>query len=134
MKVRLLSLLEEKDELKLYEHAIEEINLQRPHVLSATEEALLAQASEVFDASSNTFGMLNNADLKFPTITDEKGNEVEITHGRYIQFLESEDRRVREDAFKGVYSKYGEFRNTFATTLSGQVKSHNFNASVRKYE
>ncbi len=124
----------EKDELKLYEHAIEEINLQRPHVLSATEEALLAQASEVFDASSNTFGMLNNADLKFPTITDEKGNEVEITHGRYIQFLESEDRRVRQAAFEGIYSKYGEFRNTFATTLSGQVKSHNFNASVRKYE
>ena len=102
---------------------LKKLILQRPHVLSATEEALLAQASEVFDASSNTFGMLNNADLKFPTITDEKGNEVEITHGRYIQFLESEDRRVRQAAFKGVYSKYGEFRNTFATTLSGQVKS-----------
>ena len=126
--------IEENAELALYKHAIEEINLQRPHVLSATEEALLAQASEVFDASSNTFGMLNNADLKFPTITDENGNEVEITHGRYIQFLESEDRSVRQAAFEGVYSKYGEFRNTFASTLSGQVKSHNFNASVRKYE
>ncbi|MDQ7860273.1 hypothetical protein RCO48_02070 [Peribacillus frigoritolerans] len=68
------------------------------------------------------FGMLNNADLKFPTIKDEEGNEVEITHGRYIRFLESEDRRVREEAFKGVYSKYGEFRNTFASTLSGEVK------------
>lgn len=122
------------EDLKLYEHAIEEINLQRPHVLSATEEALLAQASEVFDASSNTFGMLNNADLKFPTITDEEGNEVEITHGRYIRFLESEDRRVRQEAFAGVYSTYGEFRNTFASTLSGQVKSQNFTASVRKYE
>lgn len=94
----------------------------------------MAQASEVLDASGNTFGMLNNADLKFPTIKDEEGTEVEITHGRYIRFLESEDRRVREEAFKGVYSKYGEFRNTFASTLSGEVKNHNFNATVRKYD
>ena len=107
---KIAQFIEGKAELKLYKHAIEEINLQRPHVLSATEEALLAQASEVFDASSNTFGMLNNADLKFPSITDENGNEVEITHGRYIQFLESGDRRVRQDAFKAVYETYGEFR------------------------
>ncbi|QYF81837.1 oligoendopeptidase F [Brevibacterium sp. PAMC21349] len=126
--------LEEKEELKLYKHSLEEINLQRPHILSAEQEELLAQASEVLDASGNTFGMLNNADLKFPTIKDEEGNEVEITHGRYIRFLESEDRRVREEAFKGVYSKYGEFRNTFASTLSGEVKNHNFNATVRKYD
>lgn len=131
---KIAQFIEEKTELALYKHAIEEINLQRPHVLTATEEALLAQASEVFDASSNTFGMLNNADLKFPTIKDENGNEVEITHGRYIQFLESADRNVRKAAFEGMYSKYGEFRNTFASTLAGQVKSHNFNASVRKYE
>ncbi|MFJ5622413.1 oligoendopeptidase F [Peribacillus loiseleuriae] len=126
--------LNEKEELTLYAHALEQINLQRPHILSAEKEALLAQASEVFDASSNTFGMLNNADLVFPTIKDENGEEVEITHGRYIRFLESEDRRVREDAFKGVYETYGKFRNTFASTLAGQVKSDNFNASAHNYE
>ncbi len=126
--------LNEKEELRLYAHALEQINLQRPHILSAEKEALLAQASEVFDASSNTFGMLNNADLVFPTIKDENGEEVEITHGRYIRFLESEDRRVRENAFKGVYETYGKFRNTFASTLAGQVKSDNFNASVHNYE
>ncbi|KMY49099.1 oligoendopeptidase F [Peribacillus loiseleuriae] len=126
--------LNEKEELTLYAHALEQINLQRPHILSAEKEALLAQASEVFDASSNTFGMLNNADLVFPTIKDEHGEEVEITHGRYIRFLESEDRRVREDAFKGVYETYGKFRNTFASTLAGQVKSDNFNASAHNYE
>ncbi|MGE8079507.1 oligoendopeptidase F [Peribacillus loiseleuriae] len=126
--------LNEKEELTLYAHALEQINLQRPHILSAEKEALLAQASEIFDASSNTFGMLNNADLVFPTIKDENGEEVEITHGRYIRFLESEDRRVREDAFKGVYETYGKFRNTFASTLAGQVKSDNFNASTHNYE
>lgn len=126
--------LNEKEELKLYEHALEEINLQRPHVLTAEQEALLAEASEVMNASSNTFGMLNNADLEFPSIKDENGEEVEVTHGRYIRFLESADRRVREDAFKAVYGTYGKFTNTFSSTLSGQVKQDNFNAKVRHYQ
>lgn len=131
---KLKGFLQEKEELKLYEHALDEVNRQRPHVLSAEEEGLLAQASEVLGASSNTFGMLNNADLEFPSIKDENGDEVEITHGRYIRFLESEDRRVREEAFKAVYQTYGQFKNTFASTLSGTVKKDNFNARVRHYD
>lgn len=126
--------LTENPELKLYEHALEEINLQRPHVLSAEQEALLAEAGEVMNASSNTFGMLNNADLEFPSIKDENGNEVQVTHGRYTRFLESADQRVRHDAFKAVYDTYGQFKNTFASTLSGNVKKNNFSARIRKYE
>ncbi|KIL45698.1 oligoendopeptidase F [Jeotgalibacillus soli] len=131
---KIASFLKEKEELSLYKHALEEINLQRPNVLSAEQEALLAEASEIMGASGNTFSMLNNADLEFPTIKDENGEDVQITHGRYISFLESDDPRVREDAFKAVYKTYGNFRNTFASTLSGQVKYDNFSARVRHYE
>ncbi|MBN8199142.1 oligoendopeptidase F [Bacillus sp. NTK034] len=131
---KIAGFLEEKTELQLYKHSLEEINLQRPHVLSAEQESLLAQASEVLGASSNTFGMLNNADLEFPSIKDENGEEVEITHGRFIRFLESDEQRVRHDAFKAVYETYGKFRNTFASTLSGNVKKDNFNAKIRNYE
>jgi oligoendopeptidase F len=125
--------LNEKEELKLYEHSLEEINLQRPHVLPAEQEALLAEASEALGAAENTFGMLNNADLEFPSIKDENGVEVEVTHGRFSTFLESADPRVRRDAFKAVYETYGKFRNTFSSTLSGNVKKDNFYARVRKY-
>ncbi|WP_456271799.1 oligoendopeptidase F [Bacillus sp. AK031] len=131
---KLNSFLEDNEDLKLYKHALEEINKQRPHILSAEQEALLAQASEVLSASSNTFGMLNNADMEFPSIKDENGEEVEITHGRYIRFLESDDRRVREEAFKAVYKTYGKFQNTFSSTLSGTVKKDNFSAQVRNYD
>lgn len=126
--------LEENDELKLYKHSLEEILKQKPHVLTAEEEEIMAQASEVLSSSGNTFGMLNNADLKFPTIVDENGEEVEITHGRYIQFLESSDRRVRQEAFEAVYNTYDAYKNTFASTLSGAVKKDNFVARVRKYD
>ncbi|MGG1573332.1 oligoendopeptidase F [Fictibacillus sp. NRS-1165] len=126
--------VKEYKDLHLYQHALDEINRQRPHVLSKEEEALLADVSEVTASASTTFGMLNNADLKFPEIKDENGEEIEVTHGRYIRFLESSDRRVREGAFKAVYGTYDTFKNTFASTLAGTVKKDNFFARTRKFE
>ncbi|UAL53333.1 oligoendopeptidase F [Metabacillus dongyingensis] len=133
-EAKIKGFLNEKEELKVYGHTLDEINRQRPHVLSAEQEALLAQASDVLGSSSNTFGMLNNADLEFPSIKDEDGEEVEVTHGRYIRFLESEDRRVRQDAFKAVYNTYDKYKNTFASTLGGAIKKDNFYATVRNYQ
>ncbi|SFJ42104.1 oligoendopeptidase F [Thermoflavimicrobium dichotomicum] len=130
---KLKSFLEENPELKVYEYALQVINEKREHVLSPDEEALLAGASEIMDASRHTAGLLSNADLKFPTIIDEDGNEVELTQGRYIQFLRSHDRRVRKDAFLAMYGTYGQFVNTFASTLSATVKKHNYMAKIRKY-
>ncbi|TCS92183.1 oligoendopeptidase F [Hazenella coriacea] len=126
--------LQSDEKLKVYEHEFEKLNLKRPHVLSDKEESLLAQASEVMGASSNTFGMLNNADLKFPTIKDGDGDEVEVTHGRFINFMESPSREVRQSAFKAMYETYDKYRNTFASTLSGVVKKNNFTARVRNYK
>src|SRR5699024_9545046 len=68
------------------------------------------------------------------TIQNEKGEDVDLTHGRFIGFLESKDRRVRQQAFKAMYDTYGTLINTFASTLSGTVKKNNFNAKVRRYE
>lgn len=130
----LRAFLEQYEPLRLYAHALDEITRQRPHVLSAEEEALLAQAAEVMQSASNTFSALNNADLTFPAIVDENGEEVEVTHGRFIRFLESADRRVRRDAFYAVYQTYDKFQHTFANTLAGAVKKDNFFARVRRYE
>lgn len=126
--------VDENDDLKIYKHALAETNRQRPHILSEKEEAILAQVSEVTQASATTFGMLNNADLKFPKVKDENGEEIEITHGRYLRFLESGDQRVREDAFKAVFQTYGKYKNTLASTLAGTVKKNLFEARIRIYE
>lgn len=131
---KLRGFVEENKELQLYKHTLDEISRQRPHVLSEKEEALLAEASEPMSSSSNTFGMLNNADLTFPTIKNDQGDEVDLTHGRYIGFLESKDRSVREAAFKAMYGTYGKFKNTFSSTLTGNVKTDNFDAKVRNYD
>jgi oligoendopeptidase F len=117
-----------------YRFLLEEITRQKPHTLSASEEAILAQVSEISAAPAKIFGMLNNADIKFPMITDEKGEEIELTKGRYIQLMESKDRRVRKEAFEALYATYGKHRNTIAATLTSAVKRDVFYARVRKYQ
>ncbi|MGC4532689.1 oligoendopeptidase F [Enterococcus faecium] len=123
----------EEPKLEVYRHYIQQIVDNRAHVLSAEQESLLAGAGEIFDASSDTFAVLNNADLVFPTIEGENGEIVQLSHGVYGQLLESTDRRVREAAFKGLYSVYEQFRNTFASILGTHIKGHNFKAKVRNY-
>lgn len=126
--------LNDHKDLQLYKKTLDEIARQRAHILSEKEEVLLSEASEALQTPAQTFGMLNNADLTFPKIKDEHGNDVELTHGRYIHFLESQDRSVREAAFKAMHQTFGDFKNTFAATLTGNVKKDNFNAKVRQYD
>lgn len=119
--------------LKDYQQYLNDMTRNLPHVLSQEEELLLAQASEIFSASNKTFGLLNNADLEFPTIQDEEGNDVQLTHSLYGKLLESSDRRVRKDTFTGFYSVYNQFKNTMASILSTTIKTNNFQAKVRRY-
>ena len=130
----ILGYLAEEPKLSLYRHYVEQIIANRAHVLPEEQEALLAGAGEIFRGPSTTFSVLNNADLEFPVIEGEEGEKVQLSHGLYGQLLESTNRRVREEAFKGIYQVYRQFRNTFATTLSTNVKSHNFNAKIRQYD
>lgn len=124
---------EEEPKLEVYRHYVKQMVDNRAHILSADQEALLAGAGEIFGASSGTFAVLNNADLEFPTITGENGEKIQLSHGVYGQLLESTNREVREAAFKGLYSVYAQFRNTFASTLGTHIKGHNFKAKARQY-
>lgn len=116
-----------------YKRELREMLRQKPHILSKSEEALLAQVGNISQAPSTIFGMMNNADLKFPKVKNEQGEEVDLTHGRYIQFLESRNRDVRREAFKAMYDTYGKWRNTLAATLNANVTKNLFYAKTRKY-
>ncbi len=122
------------EKLQLYKKELDDINRMRPHTLSEKEEFILAECQDSLSTGSRTYSMLNNADLTFPAIKDEAGELVDVTHGRYIKFLQSKDRSVRKAAFEAVYNTYGNFKNTFASTLGGEIKAHNFKAKVRNYQ
>jgi oligoendopeptidase F len=120
--------------LQIYRHALDEILREREHVLPAPMEALLAQASEIGDAPERIFGMLNNADLKLPTVHDDQGQEVQLTQGTYVpRFLESRNREVRREAFAAMLGTYQGMRNTLAATLAANVKRDLFYARARHY-
>jgi len=116
-----------------YRHTLEDMLRQKPHVLSKELEAVLAQAGVMAQAPNTIFGMINNADMKFPKIRNDKGEEVELTHGPYIQFLESRNRDVRKSAFEAMYAPYRKQQNTLAATLSANVSKNIFYARVRKF-
>ena len=123
----------EEEGLRVYDFYLSNILRRKPHILSAEIEELLADAGEMATSPDNIFSKFNNADIKFPEIKDDKGNMVRITHGRFIRFLESSDRRVREEAFKGVYEVYEGFKNTLAATFSSNVKQELFFSGARNY-
>ncbi|HEX2947484.1 MAG TPA: oligoendopeptidase F [Clostridia bacterium] len=126
--------LDEVEGFSIYRQYISEILRQKQHILSHREEELLARSAEVAEAPSDIFTMFNNADIKFGSIKDENGEEMEVTKGRYSRFLESHDRRVRADAFHTLYGSYTAMGNTLASMLNNEIKKDKFYASVRKYD
>lgn len=129
----IINALESVSGLKIYQHYIEDILRSKEHILPAEQEEILARTNEMAQAPDNIFAMLNNADLKFDDIKDEKGNIVPLTHGKYISYLESPDRNVRKQAFESCYKAYFKQKNTLAAIYNASVKKDVFFSKIRKY-
>jgi len=127
------SYIAENEGLSVYAHYIGDLFRQRGHILSDREEEILALAGEPLNSADDIYTMLTCADMKFPDIKDESGNDAELSEGRYIRYLENPDRGVRERAFNGMYGTYAGFRNTIAASLSASIKKDKFLSGVRKY-
>ena len=130
---KILGYLDTTDGLEVYSFLIKDTLRQKAHVLSAAEENILAQMSEVTGATNDIFTMLNNADIKFAEITDEDGDEVRVTHGNYIRFMESHNRQVREDAYNAMYDSYKGLINTIASAYNYNTKNDVISSRIRKY-
>ncbi len=130
---RLATFFDSEPGLTIYRHFLDNLRRLRDHVLPPEQERLLAMAGEVTRGPYTIFSMFNNADIRFPSIRNEKGEEVEVTKGRYQQLMESPDRRVRHDAYHAFYGTYVNWLNTLAATLSTAVKKNLFYARVRRY-
>ena len=119
--------------LERYRVYLEEVCRLKEHVLSQTEEKLMASSSLMQDTPYSIFGMLNNADLKFEDAIDSKGNKHTLTTGTFIHMLEQEDEVLRESAYRNFYAGYGSMIHTLAACLNGQTNQLKFNSTARKY-
>ena len=126
--------LAEEPKLQPYTHFFDKLLQNKDHVLSQREEELLAGAGEIFGAASETFAILDNADIVFPFVKDEDGNEVQLSHGVYMRLVESKNREVRRGAYEALYATYEQYQHTYAKTLQTNVKVQNYRAKVRNYK
>ena len=122
------------DKLSFYKKYINDILREKPHTLTEKEEEILAAVSDLSGVAENVYDMLSYADLEFPEIENEEGKKVKLTNSNFSLFLKSKNRKVRKDAFEAVYSTYDKYKNTFASTLYGGIKSEIFYAKMRKHK
>ena len=125
--------LEKDARLKPYARDIKETLEKKKHTLSKEEENILANYSEIFSAPENTFDILTNAEFKFGTLTNEKGEEVELTDSTYTLYMKNKNQDVRKQAFNLMYTKYSEFINTITEMYIANVKAKSTTAKIRKY-
>jgi oligoendopeptidase F len=123
----------EEPGLKYFEEDLYDSFRYKAHVLSKDQESVLSQLGEALSVPSATFGMINNADIKFGEVTDEKGEKIELTRGMYSKLIEDEDRERRREAYKAYYKPYVEAKNTIASTLSAAIKNNVTLARIRNY-
>ncbi len=129
----LVKMLNADGELKIYKHFFDDLIRTKAHTLQKELEEILAQSNEINQIPYNAFSMFTNADMKFPVIKDEEGNDYEISHGRYYAAMYSHNRDFRERAFRNYYKQYKSYANTFSVLFNGNLKANIFVSKVRKY-
>ena len=130
---RIKQFMQAEGKLTKYKRVLEVIYRNKPHTLTAEQEEILANAGELITTPSTIFEMFNSADVKFADIIGEDGQPAAVTHGRFISYMESNNRDVRKAAFESVYSAYGSMKNTLAATYAANVKASMFYAKAKKF-
>lgn len=120
--------------LKDYQFHLEKILRLKDHTLSSENERLIALAGNALQATHKAFSAINDADFKFGTAANEKGEEKEITHGSYALFIRSHDRTLRKNAFTRYHTQFMNYENSLCELLQGQVQSHLFIAKAKNYD
>ncbi len=119
--------------LAFYRRSLLELLRDKPHTLSEAEEKLIGTLGDVLGTPDELFSTLNDTDLEFGKVKNEKGEMIPLSHGSWHRFMENPDRTVRKNAFLKLYKQYDQHRNTFAAALDGTTKRHVTMAKIRHY-
>jgi oligoendopeptidase F len=125
--------IKEEKELEVYLHYLSDIVRTKDHTLSDEKEELLAHAEPALRVSYETFSLLNNADIEFPSFEYPGRGTVEISHSGYYAAMYSVDREYRQKYYKNFYIPYIAHRNTLSSLFNGNLRGAIFNARARNY-
>lgn len=130
---KIKSLLEEKEELKVYDHYFEDLFRSKDHVLSEDQEKIIASFSKLRENPVTTYMIFSNADMKFPSV-EKDGEEVSLSDANFTLLEEDKDRDFRRRVYETYYGVYKQFENTAASLLDGEITSHNIVSKLRGYD
>ena len=125
--------INELPDLEVYRFMLEEIIRKKDHLLNKDQEFVLASLHEMLNSSDEIFSALNDVDMNFGEIVDQDGNAMPLTHATYIQFMQSQDRNIRKDAYSKLYDEYKKLNTTISTMYSFNVKSDVITSKLRNY-
>jgi len=123
----------EDPRLATYEHVLDNILRTKAHTRSLEVEEVLAGAALLRAAPQQTYGFLTNADIKWPTIKGEDGEDAKAIPGLFYTFMSSQDRRIRKDAALALFGTYDTYGNTYSGTYGGLVQKDVWMAKTRRY-
>ena len=124
---------QEEPKLERYRRYLTRARLEKDHILSPAEEALLAGAAEVGNAPGNIYNTLLDADMTFPDVTGQDGQSHTLTSGTFIPLMERSDRTLRSNTFSAYYRVYRGLENTLAASYNGEVRKNLFFSTAQKY-
>lgn len=130
---KIAGFMKQEKGLKLYGQRLNDLLRMKPHTLSKEEEQILAFSNPLSDVYMETYRMYTNADMKFPTIKDEKGQDIELSHARYYSTMMSLDRNFRERGYKAFFQPFINMANTITTLYNGSLKYKIYMSKSRKY-
>ena len=126
--------IKDNEDLNVYEHFFEDIFKNREYILSDKEESILAASNQPLSVFDDVYSIYTNSEMKMPYVTDDKGDKIQLSYGRYNILRESKNKEVRKEAFMGMHNTYADSKNTLANVLGGRIKADNFNAQVRGFK
>ena len=121
-------------EFKDYKIYIEKLLHFKKYILSEKEERILSLQMQPAQTPYNAFSVLSNVDMNktFGTV-NVCGEERPLTETTWSVFMENQDRKVREEAYKKFYKKFEEHQNTIAALYAGNVNQDVFLMRARGY-
>lgn len=131
---KLKQFINEEENLQTYEKVLNDIIEEKPHTLSPDLEELLAQFSEVLDAPYMIYERTKQADIKFPSFVDDKGNLLPLSEALYEDRYEiSPNTAIRRNAYEAYVETLDKYKHTTAAVYATEITKQIQLAKIRKF-
>jgi oligoendopeptidase F len=118
-----------------YRFPITETFRMQRHVLDEKGERLLAFAGPFNGTPSQTYTMMADADVHFPSVELSSGEKVQATHANYTSGLHTLRQQAdREALFRGHFSVYDSSPNVYAAVFNSVLQRDWFLTQARSYD